>query len=148
MSRLDSSDALRSSCGMIVQFADLRGQTIKKLLLIHDSCTKKHVVGDRAGHAFTEPQCACVILASVVDRLEDCGRMRLTFQRWKTRALDAGEGNRIVGKPLRAYVNRSGVCVLHTAAGRTAREMIDEGVRVERPIVHPFRSRRNNLLER
>ena len=75
--------------------------------------------------------------------------MRLTFHRWKnscevTPVRASSDGFIDVG----IQFDGGGVSVLHAAAGRAAREVIDEGVGVEGTVVHPTGGGGDDLVQR
>src|SRR5271166_1327465 len=69
-----------------LQFGDLGLDTLQILPSVHQSGTSQHDVAHRGGYSFAEPQCAGVVLALVIDRLE----------RLRTDALDIPEMKKLM----------------------------------------------------
>ena len=115
---------------------------------IDESDSRQQDVGDRAGHSFTEPQCAGLLSALVVDRLQRLRPDTLDVPQVKElMRADVCNRQQIIAQALGADLDGGTVSVLHPATTVTARKMIEEGVLVIGAILHPIDCRMSDLAK-
>src|SRR5215475_6749649 len=120
------------------EFCDLLSQSGQVAPFIQKSGAKQNDVLDRTGDALAEPQCACVVFTSVVDRFEALRTNSLHVPEMeKLVSSDIDERLGIVAEVLSVEFNRGGIRVLHAATTRTMGEMREKEIFLKRAVVHP-----------
>src|SRR5579871_492190 len=120
------------------EFADLLADVPKVFFFVDQTGAKLDGLFHRAGHAFAEPECACVIFLGVVNRLQRLRTNALHVpQMKKLMRSDCVDWIKSPADGLGIDVDSGGVSVLHATSSWPAREMVEEHVSAEGAIVHP-----------
>ena len=129
-----------------------RGNGCRKLLEIvfwlHQTGFQQRQVRSGRGHTFAEPQRSRVVLPGVIDWLERLWTNALHIPQMKELVSAYRLKVSQVLQFIRRKIDRGRVRVLHTTACRRVRKVIDEDVRIERPIIHPGSFCCRDLLQR